>query len=151
MPADRYLVDTNVLIRWVRREAREYRIVNESIQQLARSGVVPCCTSQNLGEFWNVLARPANRNRYGLSPVEANRRAIDVETSLQLLPDSLAVHLMWRELLVEHAISGVQVHDARLVASMLVHGVHRILTFNAGDFTRFSRIEAVHPLQLAGG
>jgi predicted nucleic acid-binding protein len=44
----------------------------------------------------------------------------------------------------------VQVHDARLAASMMVHGVRRILTFNARDFTRFTAIEAVDPAQLAG-
>jgi|SRR5580700_2658051 predicted nucleic acid-binding protein len=151
MAGGRYLVDTNVLIRWVRREAPEYSLVNESIQKLAQSLAVPCYTSQNLGEFWNVLTRPANRNGYGLSPAEADRRAIDVETSLQLLPDSIAVHTLWRRLLVDHAISGVQVHDARLVAAMQVHGVFRILTFNTKDFKRFSGIQAIHPLQAISG
>jgi hypothetical protein len=31
---------------------------------------------------------------------------------------------------------GVQVHDARLVAAMKVHGVTRILTINIRDFSR---------------
>jgi len=31
---------------------------------------------------------------------------------------------------------------------MLVHGVRRILTFNAGDFARFE-IEALHPSAVA--
>jgi hypothetical protein len=33
---------------------------------------------------------------------------------------------------------------------MRVHGVSRILTFNAKDFTRFPGIEAIHPAQFAG-
>jgi predicted nucleic acid-binding protein len=107
-----------------------------------------CYTSQNLGEFWNALTRPADRNGYGLSPIEANRCARSIESRLRLLSDSLAVHQEWRRLLVDHNVSGVQVHDARLVASMRVHGVRRILTFNTKDFTRFDEIEAVHPLQL---
>jgi predicted nucleic acid-binding protein len=148
MAEARYLVATNVLIRWVRREAPEYRIVNESVQRMAQTGGTPCYTSQILSEFWNVLTRPADRNGYGLSPIEANRRAIDVESSLHLLPDSLAVHHEWRRLLVDCGISGVQVHDARLVASMLVHGVQRILTFNTRDFARFSGVQAIHPRQV---
>jgi len=31
---------------------------------------------------------------------------------------------------------------------MLVHGVNRILTFNTQDFSRFDKIEAIHPLNL---
>jgi predicted nucleic acid-binding protein len=49
---------------------------------------------------------------------------------LRLLPDNLAVHQEWRKLLVMSNVSGVQVHDARLVAAMRVHGVGTILTFN---------------------
>jgi predicted nucleic acid-binding protein len=63
---------------------------------------------------------------------------------LRLLPDSLAVHQEWRRLLVVSNVSGVQVHDARLVAAMRVHGVGTILTFNEKDFARYTDIEAVN-------
>jgi predicted nucleic acid-binding protein len=149
MAGELYLVDTNILIRWVRRESRDFRIVDASIEQLARLRSIPCYTSQNLGEFWNVLTRPADRNGYGLSPFETNRHAKDVEASFRLLPDSRETHEEWRHLLVIHGVSGVQVHDARLVASMHVHGVNRILTFNTKDFARFKDISAIHPLDLS--
>jgi predicted nucleic acid-binding protein len=61
-----------------------------------------------------------------------------------LLPDIPAIHEEWRKLLVMHNVSGVQVHDARLVAAMRVYGVKRILTFNHRDFARYADIEAVH-------
>lgn len=43
---------------------------------------------------------------------------------------------------------GVNVHDARLVAAMLVHGLTHILTFNISDFARYSEITAVHPTTI---
>jgi predicted nucleic acid-binding protein len=43
---------------------------------------------------------------------------------------------------------GVNVHDARLVAVMLVYGVKNILTFNTRDFNRYSEIVAVHPTSV---
>jgi predicted nucleic acid-binding protein len=43
----------------------------------------------------------------------------------------------------------VQVHDARLVAAMRVHGVKRILTFNDKDFARYTDIEAEHPRSVS--
>jgi predicted nucleic acid-binding protein len=63
---------------------------------------------------------------------------------LTLLPDSPAVYEEWKRLVATHAVRGVKVHDARLVAAMNVHGVRRILTFNTADFSRFE-IEALHP------
>jgi predicted nucleic acid-binding protein len=144
---DAFLLDSNILIRWVEPDNPDQILVEAALDRLTLSDTVLCFTSQNLGEFWNALTRPANRNGYGLSPDEADRRAIAIESRLQLLPDSLAVHMEWRRLLVDYRVSGVQVHDARLVAAMHVHGVQRILTFNTKDFERFDGIEAVHPLQ----
>jgi hypothetical protein len=64
------------------------------------------------------------------------------------LPDSERVHKEWRRLVVTHSVAGVQVHDARLVAAMLVHGVSRLLTLNDRDFSRYPGIEALHPLAV---
>lgn len=149
MAGERYLIDSNILIRWVQTGDPGYPVADAALDRLMLSDADLFYTSQNLGEFWNVLTRPVNRNGYGLSPVEANRCAISIESRLRLLPDSLAVHQEWRRLLVDYSVSGVQVHDARLVASMRVHGVKRILTFNTKDFARFDEIEAVHPQQLS--
>ena len=51
----------------------------------------------------------------------------------------------WRKLLVQHEVKGIQVHDARLVAGMKIHGIDRILTYNQGDFKRYAGITAIHP------
>jgi predicted nucleic acid-binding protein len=58
------------------------------------------------------------------------------------------MHQEWRQMLVDYSISGVQVHDARLVAAMRIHGAKQILTFSAIDFRRFADREAVHPQDL---
>jgi predicted nucleic acid-binding protein len=149
MAGDLYLVDSNILLRVVQPEDPIFTAVAAAVKKLLRAGSMLCYTSQNLGEFWNVLTRPANRNGFGLSIEEANIRAKEIESEFRLLPDSPEVHEEWRRLLVDYRVCGVQVHDARLVAAMRVHGVKRILSFNTKDFTRFDGIEAVHPLQLA--
>jgi predicted nucleic acid-binding protein len=51
-------------------------------------------------------------------------------------------------MLVKQNVSGVQVHDARLVAAMRIHGIRHILTFNTKDFSRYSEIEALHPEEV---
>jgi predicted nucleic acid-binding protein len=145
MAGELVLVDSNVLIRWLQPRDPAFPVIEASIARLAQSGAVLCYTSQNLGEFWNVLTRPAARNGYGMAPEEADRQARQVEARFRLLADNPAVHLEWRRLLVVHNVSGVQVHDARLAAAMLVHGVQRILTLNQSDFARFDGIEALLP------
>jgi len=149
MPGDLFLVDTNILIRWVQPSVPDFELVRRAIQHLEDSRDIPCYTSQNLGEFWNVLTRPADRNGYGLGLDAVLARTQQVEAKFCLLADEVAVHETWRKLLVTQRVSGTMVHDARLVASMHVHAVKRILTFNTRDFTRFADIEAVHPADLA--
>ena len=149
MPGRLYLIDSNILIRWVQPAHPDFTVVRGAIQHLEDSEDTPCFTSQNLGEFWNVMTRPTERNGFGLSSESALIRAEWIETKFRLLQDSPFIHWEWRQLLVRYRVCGVQVHDARLVASMHIHGVKRILTFNTKDFARFDEIEAVHPAQLA--
>ncbi len=55
---------------------------------------------------------------------------------------------LWKGLVIQHAVKGVQVHDARLVAWMQAYGVSRLLTLNAADFARYPTITALAPQQL---
>jgi predicted nucleic acid-binding protein len=141
-----YLVDSNVLLRLLQRGNRLHTVVRAALRTVRSRGDRLCCTSQIIGEFWNVCTRPASaRGGFGLSVPEADRRARLIERHYALLPDTLAVHMEWRRLLVTHSVSGVQVHDARLVALMNVHGVVNLLTFNVTDFGRYSGIVVHHP------
>ena len=143
------LLDTNVLLRWINRDTSEHELATLSTRSLGQQGFILCYTSQNLGEFWNVLTRPVTKNGFGENTVADSVKANEIERNCRLLCDTPSVHYRWRTLLTRYRISGVQVHDARLVAIMQVHGVRHILTFNTKDFTRFEAIESMHPSQLA--
>ena len=43
----------------------------------------------------------------------------------------------------QSACGGEQVHDANVVATMLVHGIGTVVTMNTDDFTRFGRYVSV--------
>src|SRR5260370_7020837 len=116
-----YLVDRKVLLGWVKPDDRDYPLVISAIDAILQRDAVLCYTSQNVAESWNACTRPLDRNGYGLSPQETDRRARVFEEKLRLLHDSLAVHQEWRRLLVAYSISCVQVHDARLMAAILLH------------------------------
>ena len=95
-----YLVDSNVLLRWVRPEHSDYPVTVSAMDALLPQDAILCYTSQNVAEFWNTCTRPVDRNGFGLSPQGADSHARSFEARLRLLPDSLAVHGEWRRLLV---------------------------------------------------
>jgi len=63
-----YLVDSNILLRWIKPDDRDYALVVSAIDAVLQEGAVLCYTSQNVAEFWNTCTRPLERNGYGLSP-----------------------------------------------------------------------------------
>jgi predicted nucleic acid-binding protein len=144
-----YLADTNILLRISKRQEPTYQQVRTALRTLRVRGTTLCFTSQNMAEFWNVCTRPVDRNGFGLSIAETNRRAQVIESTFKLLPDNDRVHTEWRRLIVTHSVMGVQVYDARLVAAMRVHGIAHIVTLNDRDFSRYPGVTAVHPNQIA--
>jgi predicted nucleic acid-binding protein len=91
------------------------------------------------------MTRPIARNGFGLTAAEAEREVRVIEAGMSLLADNEAIYREWRTIVVQHAVSGVQVYDARLAAAMLVHGISHILTLNITDFSRYSGVTVVHP------
>ena len=65
-----------------------------------------------------------------------------------LLPE-LPLHEEWQRIVTRYRVSGKNVHDARLVAAMSVHGIGEILTFNVQDFARYTEISVLDPSQVA--
>jgi len=143
-----WLLDTNILLRMSKRDDPHYPMISAALHALVAKGARFCFTSQNLGEFWNASTRPLDRNGFGLSVAETDRLARVIERDFEFLSDSRDVHERWRQLLVAHEVKGVQVHDARLAASMYVHGVTHLLTVNVRDFRRFTGLRVVHPAEV---
>jgi predicted nucleic acid-binding protein len=139
------LVDTNILLRVASRSDRQHNLTDAALLRLAMAGTTFYYTHQNIAELWNVITRPVTRNGFGLTVKEAEREVRVIESGMSLLPDGAAVYHEWRRLVVEYGVFGVQVHDARLAATMCVHGISHILTFNVADFSRFRGLVAVHP------
>ena len=132
-----YLADTNVLLRFADRTHPVHPTVRAAVRKLHASGHRLRATPQNFVEFWNVATRPIERNGFGLALANADRLLRFVERLFPLLPDSPMVYTEWRRLVVSFGVSGIQVHDARIAAAMLAHGVTHILTFNTTDFVRY--------------
>lgn len=68
-------------------------------------------------------------------------------TRLWTLEENLKVADRLLVLLGEVSCAGKQVHDANIVATMLVHGIDTIATMNAAGYARFSDHIAVLPFR----
>lgn len=143
-----YLVDTNVLLRSVQKSHPMHPAATQSIDLLIRDGEKVPVIPQNLIEFWAVATRPETSNGLGLSVEETAQRIAALKTAFVLLPDTDSIFNQWEHLVARHSVAGKQVYDARLVAAMLVHNLTHLLTFNDGDFKRFSEITVVNPQNI---
>jgi predicted nucleic acid-binding protein len=138
-------MDTNVLLRLSKEDDPHYALVRSATEALIEKQAHLCYAPQNISEFWNVCTRPGSHNGFGLSIKETDVRVCAIERIMTLLPDNEQIYWVWRDLVVNNSVSGVQVHDARLAAAMQVHAIPRILTLNQPDFARYTNIQVVHP------
>lgn len=133
----RHLADTNILTRSLAEAKSGSQTLLESLDRLSAAGDAIYLAPQNLIEFWRVCTRSLQQNGLGLLPATADREVAKLEAIFRLLPEVPEIYNRWRVLVVAHSVSGAQVHDARLVATMLVYGIESILTFNGRDFQRY--------------
>jgi predicted nucleic acid-binding protein len=138
------LVDTNVLLRQFEPGHAQHRAAVDSVTRLLLIGESVHVTVQNIAEFWAAATRSPAQNGLGLAVAVVAAALDQIERVLALLPDHPAIYDHWKRLVTTHGVIGNQVYDARLVAAMRVHGVGRILTFNAADFARYG-IDVLHP------
>jgi predicted nucleic acid-binding protein len=143
------LVDSGILLRLLEPTDPQYAAIRGAVRALRSRGESLVTAAQNAAEFWNVCTRPAAaRGGFGLSIADADRRLRVIERLFHVVADTPAAYRVWRNLVVTHAVKGVQTHDARLVALMQVNGMTHILTLNGGDFARYPGIVPIAPTSL---
>ena len=145
-----HLLDSNMLLRWANKADAERPLALSAMQKLGKRGEVLHSTPQNYTEFWSGATRPATVNGLGLTPAHTAQLVGQLRALFPLLPDTETIFDEWLRVVTTAAVSGRQVHDARLAAVMLAHGITRILTFNVKDFHRYQRlgIIAIHPADV---
>jgi predicted nucleic acid-binding protein len=143
-----YLLDTNILLRSVQREAPHHPLAIEALATLLEQEHDVFITAQNLIEFWSVASRPTEANGLGWT-TETVRQEVDrLRAQFPMLDDTADVFVQWLQLVSAYRVSGRRVHDARLVAVMLAHGITHLLTFNQDDFRHFEMITVVTPMDV---
>src|ERR1700689_835962 len=110
-------IDTNVLLRTIEVSDPAHQAAVQTIAALIKAGETLIVTPQIVAEFWNVATRPRERNGIGLTPALASAELAQIEGFFTVVGESTDVYSTWKQIVTRHRVSGVEVHDTRLVAA----------------------------------
>jgi len=139
-------VDTNILVYAHRREASEHAVAAEVVRALAegsRSWAVPWpCVY----EFFSVVMNPRIWKNSASAPEQAwaQLEAWLSSPSLQLLGETERFATLLARFLTLPRVRGPVVHDARIAALCVAHGVEDLLTCDR-DFSLFPDLPTRDP------
>ena len=142
---DPVLVDTNVLIYHQIARSPFYAAARNQLRDLSAAGHALWVNRQILREYLAATSRPGTVT----PPLSMTALIADVRTfqaRFFIAEDGPAVTVHLLSLLTSIPCGGKQIHDANIVATMLAHGIPRLLTHNVADFSRFAGIITVVPL-----
>jgi predicted nucleic acid-binding protein len=138
-------VDTNILVYAASLRAPLHLRASEEIRRRYESGQELWVSRQVLREYLATLSRPQTFAQ----PKPLRELASDIRYFLKtfrVAEEGAAVTEKLLELIEGREIGGKQIHDANIVATMLVHEVPALLTHNSTDFARFADVIQVIPL-----
>jgi predicted nucleic acid-binding protein len=145
MAVDPVFVDTNILIYTQQTLSPFHAPASTKLHDLAAAGHALWTSRQILREYLVAMSRPGALT----APVPMPDLVADVQvfiSQFSIAEDGAAATAHLLSLLTAVPCGGKQVHDANIVATMLAHGIPKLLTHNVGDFTRFSAHITVLPL-----
>ena len=143
--AEPVFVDTNVLAYSQQALSPFHGPAVAKLTGLRAAGHELWISRQILREYLAGLSRPGLL----LVPVPMPGLVNDVRlfaTTYRIAEDGPAVTTELLTLLTTIPAAGKQVHDTNIVATMLAHGISRLLTHNVADFNRFGGHITVEPL-----
>lgn len=139
-------LDTNLLVYAHRAENPFHAAAFDLVKQLAEGRVSWAIPWSCLHEFFGVVT---NRRIFAVpTPVEVALDQIDAWMSspaLILLAENEQHWPQLRELISNAKLQGSMVHDARIAAICLSHGVRELWSADR-DFSRFPRLRVCNPL-----
>ncbi len=139
-------VDTNILVYAHREDSEWHQAAYQRLAVLAEGRAAWAIPWPCIHEFLAIVTHPKI-----FTPPTPLARALDqvdawIESpSLVLLAESQAHWERLRSLLTLGKVAGPKVHDARIAALCLQHGVKQLWSADR-DFGRFSALKVVNPL-----
>ena len=134
-------VDTNVLVYAFFADSPFHDAAREAITEMAQGAAPWAIPWQCIHEFYAVVTNP----KIFPDPKLPARARTQIEEwmrspSLHLLSEATTHWIALSKLLESSSVAGPGVHDARIAALCLTHGVSELLTLDR-DFSRFTELK----------
>ena len=145
MDAEPVFVDTNVLVYAHVAEAPWHRQAQAAMAAHEAAGAPLWISRQVLREYLVSLTRP---QQFPIPPSldTVVAQVQQFQQRFHVANEGPEVTTRLLALLTEVPTRGRRIHDANIVAIMLVYGVRRVLTHNTDDFVGFAAFIEVLPL-----
>jgi toxin-antitoxin system PIN domain toxin len=143
-------LDTNILIYAHRRDSPFHQAAAERIRELAEGTQPWAIPWPCLHEFFSVATHPRVYDPPSTTEQACAQIGAWLESpSLVLISEGSTHWATLSTLLTEGKVAGSLVHDARIAALCLAHGVTELWTIDR-DFSRFPALKTRNPLRLSG-
>jgi predicted nucleic acid-binding protein len=145
MDAEPVFLDTNILVYAHFPPAPWHQDAVEALRRFEAAGAARWVSRQVLREYLVAVTRPQQFQRP--QPIERALADVrDFQRRFHVANEGPEVTTRLLALLADVPTRGRRIHDANIVATMLVYGVRRVLTHNTDDFVRFAAFIEVIPL-----
>jgi len=146
----RFLLDTNVLLRFVLTDEPEHLVVKRPVNSLLLKGHSVHFSPQSVRELWHVCTRSPAANGIGLSPPEVSGLVGELRVTLDFLDDTPGTFDVWLDLVTTSSITGAKTHDAKHAALAKRNGIDFVVTFDTSNFNRVQveGVQVVSPGEL---
>ena len=139
-------VDSNVLVYAHRREVAEHAAARDFVRSLAEGSERWAIAWPCLYEFFSVVTNPRIWKGVASTPQQAwaQLAAWLAAPSLRLLAENESVPEILAELAQRPRVRGPIIHDARIAAICLAHGVDKLVSRDR-DFSLFPELPVENP------
>jgi predicted nucleic acid-binding protein len=144
MPLDPGIGDTNVLVYALDADTPQHAAARALLEAARDGSATLHVTSQILCEFYSIVTN-ARRVARPRTSAEALDAISDLLAFLHVLPVPAHAVEGWMNLLRRHPVTGGDVFDLQIVATMQANDVQRIYTFNTHDFEKFAELSVLTP------
>lgn len=140
------VLDANVLIYAVNADAPQHAASRALLDAASDPSVTLYVTSQILCEFYSLITNPRR-----VAVVSSSAEALSIISAmlalpgLYVLPTPARAVAGWVQLLQRRPVTGADVFDLQIVATMQANGIQRIYTYNNDDFKVFSELAVSIP------
>jgi predicted nucleic acid-binding protein len=146
MSVDPGILDANVLVYAVDADSPQHAISRALLDAASDPSVTLYVTSQILCEFYSVVTNPRR-----VRTVSSSAQALNIISAMLALPGLFVLPTParavagWMQLLQRHPVTGGDIFDLQIVATMQANGIQRIYTFNTADFQIFPELAVLTP------